>query len=376
MTTSSIGYLLSSWNYCGLVNRRIATKTCVTYEGIWSLRGHPSIQRSIRSDRDGRSNESMTLRKFVNRKQWIDCGNADCEVSPLNNDNWLMIKLCEIRLIHMSHHQSKVTVRYGGVENAIAFNGEYFLVRTKSTVNVHLMKKNDVCFVSFIISLIISEKGKKDISLSREIVFFVSLSKIFYKINQSCVLWSSPLENVDSVQYSTVLEWCRWPSKRLIFVFNPSPIDIPMVMGENSVITKWTNEEDNGKICDDFCWSLDLLIFLYSRDMSSFTWMNESGGWIITWYSHQLSLIVPLLPTTIVGRWWAASPHIVTRRRIWTREEALSQGRAQMPKSSRWLSSFERWNRVIENIRRSFNIERAKLKQREFIWSGANDFSH
>jgi hypothetical protein len=69
---------------------------------------------------------------------------GDCELSPLANEEWLAVNSCGIRLIHIANRQLKEAVEYEReLKNAITLGNNYFLVRTKNTIEIHLIKKKE-----------------------------------------------------------------------------------------------------------------------------------------------------------------------------------------------------------------------------------------
>lgn len=121
--------------------------TCAPYEGIWCLRFHPSLEQLGFTVMDCRNNQwrfEIRERKTLNRL-WqtpLPLGVGDCELSPLINGDWLMINSCGSRLVQLSGRGVKAAVDYEReLKNAITLQDEYFVIRTKNTLDVHLMKK-------------------------------------------------------------------------------------------------------------------------------------------------------------------------------------------------------------------------------------------
>ena len=66
---------------------------------------------------------------------------GDCELSPLGNTQWLVINSCGVRLLQIGDEKFKVAVEYEReLRNAITIGNDYFVIRTKNTVDVHVMK--------------------------------------------------------------------------------------------------------------------------------------------------------------------------------------------------------------------------------------------
>lgn len=134
---------------CEFINRWTSPSTCAVYEGIWSTRFHPSLQQLGFTVMDGRNNQwrfELRERKTLNRlwQTVLPVGVGDCEVSPLMNGDWLMINSCGSRLIQLSGTELKTAVEYEReLKNAITLGDEYFVIRTKNTIDVHSMKKDE-----------------------------------------------------------------------------------------------------------------------------------------------------------------------------------------------------------------------------------------
>jgi hypothetical protein len=96
---------------------------------------------------DGQTNQwhfEIRDRKNLSRiwQTVLPVAHGDCEISPLPNGHWLTINSCGIRLIHIAHQKLKAAVEYEReLKNAIIMGKEYFIVRTKNTIEVHLVPK-------------------------------------------------------------------------------------------------------------------------------------------------------------------------------------------------------------------------------------------
>jgi hypothetical protein len=67
---------------------------------------------------------------------------GDCEISPLANGHWLAANSCGIRLVQISYHKLISAVEYEReLKNAIILGKDYFVVRTKNTLEFHLIQK-------------------------------------------------------------------------------------------------------------------------------------------------------------------------------------------------------------------------------------------
>lgn len=67
---------------------------------------------------------------------------GDCEVTPLENGDWLMINSIGILFLNISGQQIKQAVEYEReLRNAVLWSNKYFVVRTKSTIDFHKVKK-------------------------------------------------------------------------------------------------------------------------------------------------------------------------------------------------------------------------------------------
>lgn len=69
---------------------------------------------------------------------------GDCELSPLSDGEWVAINSCGIRLIQIANRKLKAAVEYEReLRNAVILGTDYFLVRTKQTIEVHSIKKKE-----------------------------------------------------------------------------------------------------------------------------------------------------------------------------------------------------------------------------------------
>lgn len=113
------------------------------------MRFHPMLQQLGLTIMDGRTNQW----RFEIREQntldrvWqtvLPIGVGDCEVSPLFNGDWLMINSCGSRLVQLSGKELRAAVEYEReLKNAITLGDEYFVIRTKNTIDVHVNKKKE-----------------------------------------------------------------------------------------------------------------------------------------------------------------------------------------------------------------------------------------
>jgi hypothetical protein len=69
---------------------------------------------------------------------------GDCELSPLVKGEWLAINSCGVRLVQIANRKLKAAVEYEReLKNAITIGNDYFVVRTKNTVEIHSIKKKE-----------------------------------------------------------------------------------------------------------------------------------------------------------------------------------------------------------------------------------------
>ncbi|CAF4805755.1 unnamed protein product [Rotaria sp. Silwood1] len=113
-------YSLSA-SSCNLVNRWVPPKTCAIYEGIWCIRYQQETDQLV----------------------VLPLSNGDCEISPLPDREWLAVNSCGIRLIQIANQKLKSGVEYQReLKNAITIGNLYFVVRTKSTIEIHQIKRS------------------------------------------------------------------------------------------------------------------------------------------------------------------------------------------------------------------------------------------
>ncbi|CAF4343810.1 unnamed protein product, partial [Rotaria magnacalcarata] len=74
----------------------------------------------------------------------VPIANGDGELTPLADGDWLIVNSCGTRFIQISNLAIKYVVEYEReLKNAISFSKDYFIVRTKNTLEIHLLKKED-----------------------------------------------------------------------------------------------------------------------------------------------------------------------------------------------------------------------------------------
>ncbi|CAF1053332.1 unnamed protein product [Rotaria sp. Silwood1] len=140
-------YSLSA-SSCNLVNRWVPPKTCAIYEGIWCIRYQQETDELGIVIMDARNNQWRL--EIRNRKDlaflWkivLPLSNGDCEISPLPDREWLAVNSCGIRLIQIANQKLKSGVEYQReLKNAITIGNLYFVVRTKSTIEIHQIKRS------------------------------------------------------------------------------------------------------------------------------------------------------------------------------------------------------------------------------------------
>jgi hypothetical protein len=141
-------YLISA-SSCEFIQRWTPPKTCAAHEGIWCLRYHPTLDQIGFTVMDCRTNawrfeirERQTLNQLWHTALPLDTG--DCELSALKNGDWLTINSCGIRLIQITNRELKAAVEYEReLKNAITLGNDYFIIRTKNTIDVHRMKRDE-----------------------------------------------------------------------------------------------------------------------------------------------------------------------------------------------------------------------------------------
>ncbi|CAF1079749.1 unnamed protein product [Rotaria sordida] len=134
---------------CKLINRWMPPQTCATYEGIWCIRSHPNTNQLGMTILNLKNNQwHFEIRNSNNLSQiWetiIPILHGDCELSPLLNNEWLLINSCGIRLFQIGNLKFKTAVEYEReLKNAITIKDDYFIVRTKYTIEIHATKKKN-----------------------------------------------------------------------------------------------------------------------------------------------------------------------------------------------------------------------------------------
>lgn len=139
-------YVLSSRS-CEFVRRWTPPTICSVYDGIWSLRFHPQLNQIGWSVMDSQADQwyfetrqPKTLQPLV--RVSLPLTHGDCEVSTLLNNDWLMINSFGILLLQLANGAVKHVVQYEReLKNAIRFDDDYFIIRTKNTVDFHKIKK-------------------------------------------------------------------------------------------------------------------------------------------------------------------------------------------------------------------------------------------
>jgi len=132
---------------CKFVNRWTPPKTCAAYEGIWCIRNHPDTNQlcftilDTRNDQwriEVRNRDKLTL-------VWqlaLPSMSGDWEISPLSDREWLAINSCGTRLVQIADKKFKAAIDYGReLRNAIVINNLHFVVRTKTTIEIHQLKR-------------------------------------------------------------------------------------------------------------------------------------------------------------------------------------------------------------------------------------------
>jgi hypothetical protein len=75
----------------------------------------------------------------------LPLSHGDCEISPLPNGEWLTTNACGIRLIQIANNTLKAAVEYEReLKNAITIGNDYFVVRTKNTIEIHSIKDSNL----------------------------------------------------------------------------------------------------------------------------------------------------------------------------------------------------------------------------------------
>lgn len=134
---------------CEMINRWTSPSTCAYYEGIWCMRCHPNTKQIGMTIMNARDNHwRFEIRNRTDFSPVFRIGlpinHGDCELSSLNNGEWLLTNSCGIRFIHIVDLAIKVVVEYEReLKNAVTIGNDYFVVRTKSTIEAHPMAEDD-----------------------------------------------------------------------------------------------------------------------------------------------------------------------------------------------------------------------------------------
>lgn len=132
-----------------MTNRWYPPQTCAPYEGIWCIRAHPNTNviglTIVNPQNNAWRFETRDSKTFGHLGQmYLPIRNGDCELSPLAHGEWLIINSCGARLVQIENVEMKLAVEYEReLKNAIPFKKDYFIVRTKNTLEVHSTKKKD-----------------------------------------------------------------------------------------------------------------------------------------------------------------------------------------------------------------------------------------
>lgn len=133
---------------CKFINHWTPPKTCAAYEDIWCIRYHPDTDQlgftilDTRNDQwrmEVRSRDKLTL-------LWqlvLPIISGDWEISPLPNGDWIAINACGVRLGQITNKRLTAAIDYRReLRNAILINNIYFVVRTKTTIEFHQLKRS------------------------------------------------------------------------------------------------------------------------------------------------------------------------------------------------------------------------------------------
>lgn len=129
------------------MNRWKPPKTCALYEGIWCIRYNQHTDQLGMTIMDARNNQwRLELRSrnglAIIWQTVLPLNNGDCELSVLPKGEWLAINSCGIRLVQIANQSLKAGVEYlRELKNAVSIGNAYFVVRTKSTIEVHEIKQ-------------------------------------------------------------------------------------------------------------------------------------------------------------------------------------------------------------------------------------------
>lgn len=131
---------------CSLIKRWLPPRTCGEQEGIWCLRHHPDTNEIGMTIMDGQTNqwrfELRDARDLNILWQYaLPVTHGDCEISPLINGQWLLVNSCGVRLLQIINRKLKAAVEYEReLRNGISIGEEYFVIRTKNTLEIHAIK--------------------------------------------------------------------------------------------------------------------------------------------------------------------------------------------------------------------------------------------
>jgi len=135
---------------CQFVDQWTSPKTCSNVEGIWCIRYQTEsdqIGLTIMNSQTNQWRFEIRDRKKLSTiwQTGLPVNHGDCELTSLGKDQWLIINSCGVRLVHVINRKLKAAVEYEReLRNAILIGRDYFVLRTKSTIEVHSIKKEDV----------------------------------------------------------------------------------------------------------------------------------------------------------------------------------------------------------------------------------------
>jgi len=133
---------------CKFVKRWTPPNTCGMYDGIWCIRYHPETNQLGFTILDTRTNQWRIEIRNRNRlttvwKTVLPISHGDSEISPLPNGEWLAINSFGIRLVQVANQKLKAAVEYEReLRNAIVVNNFYFVIRSKTTLEFHQLKRS------------------------------------------------------------------------------------------------------------------------------------------------------------------------------------------------------------------------------------------
>ncbi len=123
--------------------------TCAEHEGIWCIRYQPDSNQIGMTIMDGQTNQwrfeiRNTRSLSIVWQIVLPIVHGDCELSALKNEEWLIINSCGIRLVHIANRKIKAAVEYEReLRNGVTIGENYFVIRTKNTLEIHLIKKKE-----------------------------------------------------------------------------------------------------------------------------------------------------------------------------------------------------------------------------------------